>query len=572
MSERKFWASLHPFYEGGAILGRTEANRGFIRALLRRHPFSAYHFFLPHPDDLSALEQSLRLEFPLLWEDGAFSLRLQRELPRCLSTEHYYCMHLSDPFSRYTDALCLRNAFSRRIFPITAPTHSLSYAEYGRDFLQHMWGGVTQRDALAATSRAGADVLRNYYAFLRRNYNMSQADFPAPSVYSIPLGVNPDDFPAPEEKAALGAACRKRYGLENELIFLIFARISYQSKLDPLPALRAFKRAEEAGLKAGSYCLALAGWMDNDDPFGESLKKLAANLGIKLLLAARPDAEARKALYAAADIFLSPADNLQETFGLTLLEASLSGLPVLASDFDGYKDLVDHGRTGLLLPTTGPSFSAGVDALRSICPASEYHLLLAQQCVVEVEAMSRAILRLGTDAQLRRRMGAAGRERVLASYTWDKVLERYLELWDELNSAPCALPEDAALRPLKAVRHPSGPAYMDIFGAYFTRQAADLEQAGVYLRWSAAGEAVYRGKDFPVLYRLVEDRVDTDKLKQLLFAARRPVKAAGLRSLALKLAPEGGPRDGDFLLLWALKHDFLEFVEQGEAWTKEAPA
>ena len=65
----------------------------------------------------------------------------------------------------------------------------------------------------------------------------------------------------------------------------------------------------------------------------------------------QPASERRKKLaLAAADLFCSPADNLQETFGLSVLEAMASSLPVVASDWNGYRDLVLHGRTGWLVP------------------------------------------------------------------------------------------------------------------------------------------------------------------------------------------------------------------------------
>ena len=57
-------------------------------------------------------------------------------------------------------------------------------------------------------------------------------------------------------------------------------------------------------------------------------------------------------VWRAADLVVSLVDNIQETFGLVIVEAMASGLPVVATDWDGYRDLVDDGRTGLLVPTT----------------------------------------------------------------------------------------------------------------------------------------------------------------------------------------------------------------------------
>ena len=535
-------------------MGRIEANKSFIRALLKADPFEAYHFFLPHPDDVAYLEDRLREEFTELWDGGRFSVRLHREVPKAFAERDYYCLHLSDPFSRYSEAMSLRNAYSRRIFPVTAPTHSLSYGEFGAEFLKHIWPGATPRDVVVSTSSAGCRVVENYYAYLRAAYAVGQA----PGVRHIPLGVEPSSFPAPEERDALSRAVRQRLELGDELIFLVFARISYQSKMDLLPILRAFKRAEGLGLAPGSYHLVLAGWLDEADNFGSDIQKLAVNLGIKCSLVPRPDDKTKKELYAAASVFLSPSDNLQETFGLTMLEAAVSGLPIIASDFDGYKDLVVNGESGLLIPTYGPDETPGTDAAAVIVPASEYHLFLAQQCAVDVNEMGAAMARLAADSVLRESMGRAGRERALG-YSWDNIVGRYLELWEELNNTPCDLDVPLPQRASQRVFHPLHPPYMYIFGDYFSAQLGALEQAGREIVWTPAGEAVYRGKDFPVIYSLVEGRIDQDLLKKLLFMARKPMKISTLRA-ELTTRESGLPEDRDFLILWALKQDFLELA------------
>lgn len=562
MKNKKIWATLHPFYEGGDVLGRKVANLGFLKALLRRDPFDEYHFFLDRPEGCKNMEEVLREDFPAIWEAGRFGLRLRGELPYRLAGERFFCFHLSDCFVFFTALMQARSAYSRHIFPITAPTHSLSYSEYGPAFLQHLWQGVSRRDAVVATSRCGREVVNGMYASLRAAYALDAERFPAPGVKIVPLGVEPEEFTPPAEKEKLGLAKRAELGIVpfgEETVFLVFARLTYISKMDLLPLLRVFKRAEGLGLKPGSYHLILAGWQEDGDTFSGEFKQLAANLGIRCSLAPRPDNEARKALFAAADIFLSPSDNLQETFGLTILEAAASSLPVIASDFDGYKDLVLPGQTGLLVPTLGPEATPDTDARSAFTPAGEYHLRLAQQCVVEPAAMAKAVAELAQDPARRRRLGEAGRERALAEFSWDVIVGRYLALWEELAALPLDREEEERLR--RAV-HPSHPPYMEIFGGYYSSRLGSPEQGGRRLRWSRSGEAVYRGLDFPVIYQLIDDEIRLEELKRLLFAARKPLPLDELRGLSpARPGAAGGPRrDADFLLLWALKHDLLEFI------------
>ena len=60
-------------------------------------------------------------------------------------------------------------------------------------------------------------------------------------------------------------------------------------------------------------------------------------------------------LYSGADIFVSPGDNIQETFGLAVAEALAYGLPPVVSDWDGYRDLVTDGETGFLVRSVFPT-------------------------------------------------------------------------------------------------------------------------------------------------------------------------------------------------------------------------
>jgi glycosyltransferase involved in cell wall biosynthesis len=68
------------------------------------------------------------------------------------------------------------------------------------------------------------------------------------------------------------------------------------------------------------------------------------------------------ALYASADLFVFPS--LTDTLGQVVMEAQASGLPVLVSDKGGPKEVVQNGRTGLVLPSDRPQ--AWVEAILSL--------------------------------------------------------------------------------------------------------------------------------------------------------------------------------------------------------------
>lgn len=105
--------------------------------------------------------------------------------------------------------------------------------------------------------------------------------------------------------------------------------------------------------------------------------------------------------YAALDVFVHTGT--RETFGQTLQEAAAAGLPVVAPACGGPLDLVDHGRTGLL-------FDPGVPG-----------------------ALAAAVARFAADTELRRRAGAAGRDRV-AGRTWAVLTAELVGHYDAVRA------------------------------------------------------------------------------------------------------------------------------------------
>jgi len=101
-----------------------------------------------------------------------------------------------------------------------------------------------------------------------------------------------------------------------------------------------------------------------------------------------------------ADIFVLPS--FQETFGIVNLEAMASGLPVVASSISGIPEIVIDQVTGFLVPPGDP-------------------VKLAEKLRVLV-----------VDRKLRRDMGRNGRERVLSTYSVEKVSKAVRDMYNEL--------------------------------------------------------------------------------------------------------------------------------------------
>lgn len=102
------------------------------------------------------------------------------------------------------------------------------------------------------------------------------------------------------------------------------------------------------------------------------------------------------AILAASDIFALPSHF--EGLPMSLIEAMLCGLPVVATDIRGPREQVVTGETGILVP-----------------PAA-------------AEPLADALRRLVADPALRVRMGAAGRQRALALYDEGRVIARTLDV------------------------------------------------------------------------------------------------------------------------------------------------
>ena len=208
----------------------------------------------------------------------------------------------------------------------------------------------------------------------------------------VPYGVDVARFQPPARNGAR----------PGDVVVGAVARLSIEKGLDVLLEAVALLTKEGLPLR-----VVLAG----DGPQRARLEALAERLGLSARVEFRGAVahEDVPSVLAGLDIFAMPSR--AEGFGVAALEAQAMELPVAGSRVHGIPDVVDDGRTGLLVPPG------------------------------DVEALARAIERFARDAGLRAEMGRAGRAFVTERYRWEDNVAQMERLYAHLLRA---FPQGAA--------------------------------------------------------------------------------------------------------------------------------
>jgi glycosyltransferase involved in cell wall biosynthesis len=191
------------------------------------------------------------------------------------------------------------------------------------------------------------------------------------------------------------AAVRAKYGVKpNQLLVGTVGRLVFQKGMDTFikaAALVVQKRSDVHFLIAG------------DGDLRNQLEEMTRSLGISeqvQFLGYITEMEEVMSVMSSLDLFV--LSTRFEGLGLVYLEAMALQRPVIGSKISPVTEVVKDGETGLL---------ANVD---------------------DPEDFARAILQLLEDSELRQRMGAAGPTHVESEYSWQKVLERVHDVYEEI--------------------------------------------------------------------------------------------------------------------------------------------
>lgn len=331
---------------------------------------------------------------------------------------------------------CLDSEFS-----LAGLIHTVAPAQIRERIGQSLFAPVQEWDALICTSPAVQDNVRRlfdtYEEYVIERFGGRCVQ--RPQLPLIPLAVD-----LPEVSSDLSvefiSLFRSKIQIESDdIVVLWVGRLSFFEKAFPQSMFLALEQAASQTSKNVHFLM--VGWFPRGDVdyklYLDAAQKLAPSVKVSFLDGNQP--KVVSAAWNVADIFFSLVDNIQETFGLTPLEAMASGLPVVASDWDGYRMTIRDGVDGYLIPTLFPeSQDQGISLVNShaleVVTYQDYVGSVAQHTSVDVRIASQALLSLIDSPSLRNKMGEAGRARVKTTFSWPVVVSQYRELFSELEA------------------------------------------------------------------------------------------------------------------------------------------
>jgi len=173
-------------------------------------------------------------------------------------------------------------------------------------------------------------------------------------------------------------------------------RLLFVNRLDPRKGFRVMVAAFRVlASERPDVVLVVAG----DGPERPAVQDLPNEIRERVVMLGNVPHEELPPYHAASEVFCAPATG-RESFGIVLVEAMAAGLPMVASDIPGYREVVRNGIDGMLVPPRDPAALAG------------------------------AVSEVLDDPDTAKRLGEAGRSRA-KRYSWETVAGEIEEIYRE---------------------------------------------------------------------------------------------------------------------------------------------
>jgi glycosyltransferase involved in cell wall biosynthesis len=412
--------------EGPKLMGRQSAGNGFLRAAVAGLKDETLFAYTPRQQSADVFRQMVSAINPAARTGWIPANRLDH-LARVGT------LYVPDP--SLTERARLRLRVGPAAYSLIGVTHTTASQRAMDEIASLPSGPVMPWDALICTSSAVATTVRMLLAaeadYLK--WRVGAQRFTLPQLPVIPLGVHCDDWATnPQERSR----ARQELGIApDQVVALFVGRLSSHAKAHPYPMYAGLEATAQRTGRA--ITLIQCGWFSSvvaEHAFKQGARQFCPSCTV--IWANGKSAEERRRAWASADLFISLSDNIQETLGLTPIEAMAAGLPVIVTDWDGYKDTVRDGQDGFRIPTwmapaglgesLGQAYEAGTHSYDQHCGAA------SQLTSIDMRALVDRLSDLAEEPHLRRQLGEAGRRRARAVYDWSVIFRQYKALWREL--------------------------------------------------------------------------------------------------------------------------------------------
>ncbi len=548
------WATLYlndAFnYKDGRLMGRHAAGKSYLRAIAESD-FESAGFLIPNK---SHTQNFIDTFSPFLKDNKKMNVEMISYNSSSISKK-YGGIFINDP--QVGNYALHRSDYGHSEYSIVGITHT-TLSKTVNDLIGDLLiKPVMPWDALICTSSCVKDSvlkLTDYYKeFFSDRFNSTQYIFPELPI--IPLGIHTNDFNFTENFRAIS---RKQLGInENDVVFVFVGRLSFHAKAHPFPMYKSLGNVSK-NMKSGSKIhLIQTGWFPNDyikDTFINDAKRFCPEV-ICHFLDGRIEENKNRSL-ACSDIFISLSDNFQETFGITPLEGMASGMPVIVSDWDGYRDTVRDGIDGFTIPTTTLDINDNKNLITNYLNDNlNYDLYTgyaSQTVSIDMDLCTDRMNKLVFNKDLRLKMGSDAKKNAEKIFDWKKIVKLYSDLRENLDEI-----REKSKKP-KYLSYPENISPYKIFSSYSTYKLNNNSELSV------KGETIIDENHYIITSNTINlgnpdfgFKVEIDIVNEIL-------KVIGSDSLILEKIMSKIDCDKDILkkhIIFLLKFDLLRLNE-----------
>ncbi len=430
-----FWALYYDddgfTISGDRIMGRQAAGHQYLQAVVNSD-IQNVAFYVRNKEQFNFAKNKVESLLP-----NGKSLKLTAiPFDQPDKTEPYGGIFLPGPnLSHYS---MHRSYFGDNKYSLVGITHTTASHTVMSSISNLIQYPVMPWDALICTSEVVADTINRIteQSFLEAKKFLGAKSYQLPMLPVIPLGVHNDEFDFDD---IAKAKARKDLGIDKDDIVVVYVgRLSFHAKAHPVPMYLALESCAKEFKGKKKIHLIQTGWFANDfieKSFKDEAKQLCPNIECHFLDGKIQDL--KRTTLAAGDIFMSLSDNQQETFGLTPLEGMASGMPVIVSDWNGYKSTVRDKIDGFRVRTISLGKGAGRDmAYKHMVGSINYDAYIgftSQRVAVDIAECINKLKLLINDREKRLELGNNAKQRAKESFAWSYIIDQYKALAIELN-------------------------------------------------------------------------------------------------------------------------------------------